>query len=229
MSKNMKPIIGIVPRVMTHSNNYKVQVNENYFTPFNKRDVNVFVLPLDNPNVLELLDLCDGFLLPGGDDIDPTCYGQTNDEGLSKDIDPALDKIDKIVLDYAVKTKKPVLGICRGVQSIAAFLGGSLHQDIEHAGLKHESVDHKHMVKTMPNTRVTHLFPSEFLSNSYHHQVVDKVPAGFVVTHTHLDVIEGLVHTELPIFGLQWHPERMDTPETETIFDWFIELVKNNK
>lgn len=225
----MKPIIGIVPRVMTHSNNYKVQVNENYFTPFNKRDVNTFVLPLNSPNVLELLELCDGFLLPGGDDIDPTCYDQTNDEGLSKDIDPALDRIDKIVLNYAVKTKKPVLGICRGVQSIAAFLGGSLHQDINHAGLRHEAIDNKHMVNTLPNTKVSHLFPSVFQTNSYHHQVVNKVPTGFVVTHTHQDVIEGLVHTELPIFGVQWHPERMDTKETEIIFDWFVELVKSNK
>ena len=87
----MKPIIGIVPRVMTHSNNYKVQVNENYFTPFNNRDVNTIVLPLNSPNILELLPLCDGFLLPGGDDIDPTCYGQTNDEGLSKVIAEEID------------------------------------------------------------------------------------------------------------------------------------------
>ena len=225
----MKLIIGVAPRVMTHSNNYKLQVNENYFTPFNNRDVNTFVLPLNSPNVVELLDLCDGFLLPGGDDIDPVCYGQTNDEGLSKDIDPALDKIDKIILDYAYKNKKPVLGICRGVQSIAAFLGGSLHQDIQHAGLKHESIDHKHMVTTLPNTRVSDLFPEVFESNSYHHQVVKDLPDGFVITHMHLDVIEGIIHTELPIFGLQWHPERMDTLETKTIFDWFVKQVEESK
>ncbi len=225
----MKLIIGVAPRVMTHSNNYKLQVNENYFTPFNNRDVNTFVLPLNSPNVVELLDLCDGFLLPGGDDIDPVCYGQTNDEGLSKDIDPALDKIDKIILDYAFQNKKPVLGICRGVQSIAAFLGGSLHQDIQHAGLKHESIDHKHMVTTLPNTRVSDLFPEVFESNSYHHQVVKDLPDGFVITHMHLDVIEGIIHTELPIFGLQWHPERMDTLETKTIFDWFVKQVEENK
>ena len=225
----MKLIIGVAPRVMTHSNNYKLQVNENYFTPFNNRDVNTFVLPLNSPNVTELLDLCDGFLLPGGDDIDPVCYGQTNDEGLSKDIDPALDKIDKIILDYAFQNKKPVLGICRGVQSIAAFLGGSLHQDIQHAGLKHESIDHKHMVTTLPNTRVSDLFPEVFESNSYHHQVVKDLPDGFVITHMHLDVIEGIIHTELPIFGLQWHPERMDTLETKTIFDWFVKQVEENK
>lgn len=225
----MKLIIGIAPRVMTYSGNYKLQVNENYFTPFNNRDVNTIVLPLNSPNVAELLPLCDGFLLPGGDDIDPVCYGQTNDEGLSKDIDPALDKIDRIILEYAYQNKKPVLGICRGVQSIAAFLGGSLHQDIEHAGLKHEHVDHKHLVKTLPNTRVSHLFPEVFESNSYHHQVVKDLPDGFEVTHIHGDVIEGIVHKELPIFGLQWHPERMDTEETKTIFDWFIELVKNNQ
>lgn len=225
----MKLIIGIAPRVMTYSGNYKLQVNENYFTPFNNRDVNTIVLPLNSPNVVELLPICDGFLLPGGDDIDPVCYGQTNDEGLSKDIDPALDRIDKIILEYAYKNKKPVLGICRGIQSIAAFLGGSLYQDIEHARLIHEHTDHKHMVTTMPNTRVSNLFPETFESNSYHHQVVKDLPDGFVVTHMHGNVIEGIVHKELPIFGVQWHPERMETEETKTIFDWFIKLVKENK
>lgn len=225
----MKPIIGIAPRVMTHSNNYKVQVNVSYLTPFDNRDISVIILPLNSPNILEILELCDGFLLPGGDDIDPVCYNQTNDEGLSKDIDPTMDKIDKIILDYAVKSKKPVLGICRGVQAIAAFLGGSLHQDIEHAGLKHEANESKHMVYTTPNTRVSDLFPDEFLINSYHHQVVDQLPEGFVVTHTYQDVIEGIVHTELPIFGVQWHPERMETNESQIIFDWFIELVKKSQ
>lgn len=225
----MKLIIGVAPRVMTYSNNYKLQVNENYFTPFNERDVNTFVLPLNSPNVEELFEFCDGFLLPGGDDIDPTCYGQNNDEGLSKDIDPALDKIDKQILEYAYKTKKPVLGICRGVQSIAAFLGGSLYQDMEHAGLKHEHVDHLHEVTTLPNTKVSNLFKETFVSNSYHHQVVKDLPDGFIVTHMHQDAIEGIIHTELPIFGLQWHPERMDTIETKTIFDWFVNQVKESK
>lgn len=225
----MKPLIGIVPRVMTYSNNYKIQVNLSYLTPFDKRGVSAIILPLNNPNILELLELCDGFLLPGGDDIDPTCYNQTNELGLSKDIDPALDKIDKIVLEYAVQNKKPVLGICRGCQSIAAFLGGSLHQDIDYAKLVHEAIDHQHMVNTMPNTPVSHLFPVEFMTNSYHHQVVNELPQGFVVTHTHQDVIEGIIHTELPIFGVQWHPERMEAKETESIFDWFIEKVITNK
>ncbi len=222
----MKPIIGIAPRSMTYSNNYKVQVNVSYLTPFNNRDINVIILPIESPNILELLELCDGFLLPGGDDIDPVYYNQNNDLGLSKDMDPALDKVDKIILDYAVANQKPVLGICRGIQSISAFLGGSLYQDIEHAGLQHEVNDAKHMVTTTPNTRISNLFKESFLINSYHHQVVDKLPKGFVVTHIYQDVIEGIIHETLPIFGVQWHPERFDSLESETIFDWFVEEVK---
>ncbi len=222
----MKPIIGIVPRSMTYSNNYKVQVNVSYLTPFNNRDVTPIILPIDSPNLLELLDLCSGFLLPGGDDIDPVWYNQSNDLDLSKDMDPLLDKIDKMVLDYAVKTKKPVLGICRGVQSIAAFLGGSLHQDIEHAGLKHEVLDSKHLVNTVSNTQVSSLFPECFLINSFHHQVVSHLPKNFVITHTYQDVIEGIVHETLPIFGVQWHPERFDSLESSAIFDWFVNQVK---
>lgn len=226
----MKPIIGITPRVMTHANNYKVQVNVSYLTPFNKRDLNVIILPLNSPNVEELLPLCDGFLIPGGDDIDPKWYNESNEEGLSKDIDPLLDEVDNIVIQYAVKNKVPTLGICRGVQSLAAFLGGSLHQDMEHDNLKHEAVDHKHIVSTSENTPISHLFPKEFMINSYHHQVVKNIPAGFVKTHYYQDVIEGIAHETLPIFGVQWHPERFDSLESEAIFDYFVSLVhKFNK
>lgn len=222
----MKPIIGIAPRVMTHSNNYKVQVNVSYLTPLNKRNLNVIILPLDNPNIEELLPLCDGFLIPGGDDIDPKWYNESNDEGLSKDIDPLLDEVDNIIIQYAVKNKVPTLGICRGVQSLAAFLDGSLHQDIAHDNLRHEFEDHKHMVSTMENTPLSSLFPKEFLINSYHHQVVKKVPSNFVVTHRYQDVIEGIAHESLPIFGVQWHPERIESRESEIIFDYFTSLVQ---
>lgn len=221
----MKPIIGIAPRVMTYANNYKVQVNVTYLTPFNKRNINAIILPLNSPNIEDLLPLCDGFLLPGGDDIDPKWYNETNDEGLSKDIDPLLDEIDNAILQYAVKNKVPTLGICRGIQSLSAFLGGSLHQDIEHDNLQHEFEDHKHMVTTLDNTVLSHLFPKEFLINSYHHQVVKDLPDGFEVTHRYQGVIEGIAHKTLPIFGVQWHPERFEANESEIIFDYFVTLI----
>lgn len=221
----MKPIVGIVPRVDYVNTNYRLQVNYTYLDPFNKRDITPIILPLNSDNVEELLPLCSGFLVPGGDDINPEYYGEPN-EGDSKDVDANLDKLDKIVLEYAMKNHVPTLGICRGIQSIAAFLGGSLHQDIKKANLNNEEVDHKHMVTNTFNHPFNNLFPSKFEINSYHHQAVKKVPEDFVVTFMHNDIIEGIHHHALPIFGVQWHPERFDTLESKIIFDYFVGLVK---
>ena len=220
-----KPIIGIVPRTEYVNTNYRVQVNYSYLEPFNSRDITPIILPLNSENIEELLSLCSGFLVPGGDDINPEYYGEQN-EGDSKDVDANLDKLDKIVLEYAMKHHVPTLGICRGVQSIAAFLGGSLHQDIKKAGLNNEEVDHKHMVKNTFNHPFNNMFPSNFEINSYHHQAVKKVPDDFVVTFKHNDIIEGMHHHALPIFGVQWHPERFDSIESKVIFDYFAKLIR---
>jgi putative glutamine amidotransferase len=220
-----KPIIGIVPRTEYVNTNYRVQVNYSYLEPFNKRDITPIILPLNSDNIEELLPLCSGFLVPGGDDINPEYYGEIN-EGDSKDVDSNLDKLDKIVLEYAVKHHVPTLGICRGIQSIAAFLGGTLHQDIKKAGLNNEEVDHKHMVTNTFNHPFNNLFPSKFEINSYHHQAVKKVPEDFVVTFMHNDIIEGITHHALPIIGVQWHPERFNTLESKIIFDYFANLVR---
>ncbi len=220
-----KPIIGIVPRTEYVNTNYRVQVNYSYLEPFNQRDITPIILPLNSKNIEELLPLCSGFLVPGGDDINPEYYSEAN-EGDSKDVDANLDTLDKIVLEYAMKHHVPTLGICRGIQSIAAFLGGSLHQDIKKAGLNNEEIDHKHMVKNTFNHPFNNLFASNFEINSYHHQAVKKVPEDFVVTFMHNDIIEGMHHHALPIFGVQWHPERFDTLESKIIFDYFVNLVR---
>lgn len=220
-----KPIVGIVPRTEYVNTNYRVQVNYSYLEPLNKRNITPIILPLNSDNIHELLPLCSGFLVPGGDDIDPKYYGEEN-IGDSKDVDPNLDTIDKIVLEYAAKNHVPTLGICRGIQAIAAFLGGSLHQDIQKAGLKNEEIDHKHMVTNTFVHPFNNLFPSKFEINSYHHQAVNKVPEDFVITFMHNDIIEGIHHHVLPIFGVQWHPERFDTLESQIIFDYFQNLVK---
>ena len=87
------------------------------------------MLTLENENIESLLEKCDGFLITGGDDIDPVNFGEVN-TGESKDVMKELDDLDKIVVEYALKSKKPLLGICRGHQSINVFCWWSLYQDI---------------------------------------------------------------------------------------------------
>ena len=126
----MKPIIWIVPRTDTVNNNYRLQINYNYLQEFLKRDIIPLILPFDEPEIENLLKQCDGFLIPGGVDIDPKYYNQIN-EGDSKDIDPLIDELDFKVIQYAAKNKIPMFGICRRIQVIAAILGGTLYKKKE--------------------------------------------------------------------------------------------------
>lgn len=133
----------------------------------------------------------DGFLLPGGYDLDPRLYHEIN--YASQHVDEEMDSLDFKIIEYAVKNKKPLLGICRGIQSINVFFGGSLKQDIRN------HMDENHFVK----------YNNEYiLVNSFHHQSIARLATSLEVLGTSLDgEIEIIQHKELPIYGVQFHPE----------------------
>lgn len=213
-------LIGVTARILYEDNVRKQFVNERYLTRLIERGFNTIMLTLDNPNIEEILDLCDGFLITGGSDIDPKNFGEEN-LGESKNCDLHLDELDRVVVEYAAKNKKPLLGICRGHQAINVFLGGSLYQDI---GNNHNST--KHQVTATKNHLIN--FPQNFTTNSYHHQALKKVPDSLEIVALSDDdkVIEAIVHKELPIMATQWHPEMTpNDPISILIFDTFKDLV----
>lgn len=210
-------IIGITPRIIMENGVEKQFVNTRYVKQLTDRGLNVVMITTNNPNPEEILKLCDGFLITGGSDIDPIYFNEQN-EGLSKNILPALDILDKAIVEHAVKTRKPLLGICRGHQAINVFLGGSLFQDI---GKDHESIKIEHFVKTMKNPLLS--FKETINVNSYHHQAVKDLAPGLELIATHPDgTIEAFIHKTLPIVGIQWHPEIIaNSEESKLIFDLF--------
>jgi len=221
----MQKIIGIVPRTLMENGTYKIQLNYNYLEPFLGSNVSCIILPLIDSNIEKLLTMCDGFLIPGGGDLDPKTYNEEN-IGDSKEIDAKLDTLDKRVVIHAVKYKKPMLGICRGIQAINVFMGGTLFQDIEKANLSHNEIEHTHLVEKVYENKFTKQFDKVFLINSYHHQSVKDVANGFDVLFKHNEIIEGIMHKELPILAVQWHPEKIvDTKESKFIFEWFINQI----
>ena len=224
----MLSLIGIVPRTLMAENLYKIQVNYEYLEPFVERKISTIILPLIDTNLEHLLSLCDGFLIIGGDDIDPTNYGEES-IGHSKNVDAAVDRIDKMVIEHAVANKKPLLGICRGLQSINIFLGGNLYQDINYYKLQHEVKEDSHLVTTLYNHPIAERFEQTFVVNSHHHQAIKDLAKGFIPIFKADDVIEGIIHQELPILGVQWHPEKLNTKSTKIIFDYFVTEVKNIK
>ena len=154
----------------------------------------------------------DGLLLPGGVDIDPARYGERMNG--SRGIDRALDELQFAVLDEFVLKRKPVLGICRGHQLINVYFGGTLIQDIPTAG-SHTSVrpgcDRVHLCAAEPGSWIEDLYGNCFASNSAHHQACGRMGKELILDACcNADgVAEALHHTGLPVFGVQFHPERM--------------------
>ena len=177
----------------------------------------------------ELLQ-CDGLLLSGGEDVNPNYYGQTATEKCGK-IVPQRDHAEMKMLEAFLSTGKPILGICRGVQLMNVYFGGSLHQDIKeiatcsHYDFKRKNTGH-HTVTLTPNTKLANIYCEEsFIANSLHHQAVDQVGKDLIVSAISEDgLIEAVEHTTHPFcIGVQWHPEHMSafSKTQRKIFDAF--------
>ena len=179
-------------------------------------------------------ELADGVLFTGGVDISPEIYGAENRHSVN--VDPGLDNMELEIFAEFYKRKKPILGICRGIQFINVALGGDLIQDIHgETGSVHTepSSEHEHYVNTVKGSAVNKLLGDRIYTNSFHHQAVNRLGDGLTVTARADDgIIEAVEHESLPIIGVQWHPERMlvgRIPELdgmEALFEYFVGLTK---
>ena len=161
------------------------------------------------------LSTCDGLILPGGGDITPGFYGQENHG--SRSIDTELDLLQIQALEFFIRAGKPVLGICKGMQLLNIYFGGTLTQDLRNSH-DHQTSDGDllHMSYVSEDCVLSHLYGKEFVINSNHHQAVDKLGKNLKVVQTsHDGIIEGFIHESLPIIGVQWHPERLPFIQTK--------------
>lgn len=178
----------------------------------------------------------DGFLIPGGWDINPALYHEENTASLN--INDELDYFQMQAVCYAVSHKIPILGICRGMQLLNVYFGGSLIQNIpntdRHARDKGSQTDKVHPVTALPGTYAAALYGKErFFVNSSHHQAVGRLGSGLrAVMYSDDHLIEGICHESLPVIGVQWHPERMtgalrrvDTEDGRPVFEKFLSMI----
>ena len=174
----------------------------------------------------------DGLLLCGGADLHPSWYGEEIQGSVG--IDPERDISDMALARAFIQAGKPILGICRGHQILNVALGGSLHQHISTAQLHlNTPSDAIHPVITREPGILSRLYGASFTVNSSHHQAIARLGEGLKITQVcSLDgTVEAVEHTQLPILGIQWHPERIclgmaraETVDGLAVFQYFTEL-----
>ncbi len=202
-------------------------------------DVVPFVLPIvEDPWIIESYAReLDGFLFTGGDDIDPAVYGE---EKLPEcgELAPERDAFEMALMAEVVKLRKPIFGICRGVQVMNTFMGGTLWQDqpSQLGKTQHCTEDEKghthHPVKLVPGFLQELLGGAEeIMTNSYHHQSVKAPGKGVecVAFSDGGDIVEAIDVPELPFFrGVQWHPELKPDEISQALFAQFLDAVKKS-
>ena len=233
-----RPLIGI-------TGNYGEQnckLGEGYYKSiWQAGGVPVVIPPLNDVEaVINTLDRLDGLLLSGGADINPLYAGEEPSPRLGG-INAERDLPELLITRLAYNRQLPMLGICRGIQTLAMALGGKVRQDISDvAQVKHsqdaDRSEATHSVTLAPDSILYHIYkdssaPVPAVStagslyvNSLHHQVVAEPGERFWVTARSADgFIEAMESREYKsIMGVQWHPECLPAEDGQPIFRWLV-------
>ena len=186
----------------------------NYLNALMQAGLSPVVIPdiADSALLSKAVAAVDWVLLTGGEDIDPALYGELPDPALGT-VNARRDAFEYRLIGEVLRQHKPLFGICRGMQVINAYFGGSLWQDLPSgwAGSRDHRSQEGHSVRIVPGTRLHALLGVETLNvNTSHHQAVRRVAPGFRISACAPDgVPEAFESDSLPIAGVQFHPERL--------------------
>lgn len=172
---------------------------------------------------------CQGLLLCGGGDLDPSWYGQKPNGSLAPD--PARDCAELSLIWAFLAAGRPIFGVCRGLQVLNVALGGTLCQNLSQDVLPFHrgEEDVYHPLRTAPDSLMEDLYTRHLTVNSAHHQAVDQPGQDLRPTAwAESGFPEVLEHTHLPVLGVQFHPERLpgrlgrSAADGGLLFQWFI-------
>jgi putative glutamine amidotransferase len=244
-----RPLIGVpaqtlqaidgIPAGLPHS----WVMNHRYLTALASVGGAPVIVPLlsDDDNTLRsIYEAIDGIFIAGGVDVDPSSYGQPASQFCGRtDLDR--DAVEITLTRWARAEGKPIFGVCRGLQILNVEAGGSLIQDCAElvpGALKHDyfpTAGHArdflaHSISIAAGTQLREILGAgEVLVNSMHHQVLDRLADGLVVSATAPDgLVEAIEAPGEPFtLGVQWHPEMLidSDPGTRRLFEAFIEAA----
>ena len=225
-----RPIIGItanyegIDATLRHA--YYDQIVEAGGTP-------VIIPPVADKNVIvSTLDHIDALLLTGGGDYNPLWAGEEPAKGLHN-INATRDLPELLITRLAYNRQIPMLGICRGMQTLAMALGGHVKQDVS-SDIKHsqdaDRGEATHRVSIEEDSTLAYIYKqaTTLCVNSFHHQAVDDAGQRFRITAKAPDgVAEAMESTEhKPIMGVQWHPEWLGG-DGLLLFRWLVDQAQN--
>jgi microsomal dipeptidase-like Zn-dependent dipeptidase/anthranilate/para-aminobenzoate synthase component II len=185
---------------------------------------------------MNTLDHLDGLILSGGGDINPLWAGEEPLPGLHG-INSERDLPELLITRLAYNRQLPILGICRGIQTLAVALGGKVCQDIDVTTVKHsqdaDRSEPTHTVNVVEDSTLfniykdspfgSHKSPLTLFVNSFHHQAVSEPGERFRTVATATDgIVEAIESSEMKsVLGVQWHPECMGDSGLP-LFKWLV-------
>lgn len=241
----MKPLIGMTS--YRHNDSYQFPgpwprgavLSDDYAQGVEAAGGVPFMIPyVTEPETLrEYAARMDGLLLTGGDDVDPAVYGEEPRIGLGQ-VTAERDELEATLISELIALGKPILGICRGMQILNAFFGGTLYQDLPRewkGSIQHsQRARRNHLSHTLtiePGCRVYDLMGgnTQQRSNSYHHQAVQNVGRDLVaVAWDEEGLVEAMEHINHPfLVAVQWHPENLwrTAPEHLGLFRGLVQAA----
>ncbi len=236
----MKTKIAVTGRTNYLDGIDKCFVNKAYLTALKK--YNVLAASFSMLTYLDAVMVAkeyDGLLITGGDDLNPKLFNQEPHPSIFT-VDKDVEQTDLNLIKAFREAKKPILGICRGLQIINVAYGGTLIQDLPSIrGLHHNqekfepSIDRtnfSHNVEFTKGTYYHQIFGDSYKTNTFHHQAVDILGQGLIASGISEDgIVESLEDGDL-VTAVQWHPEHLVTDKKhDLIFKKFIDVCEREK
>jgi putative glutamine amidotransferase len=216
----------------------RINMPNDYITAVIRAGALPVLLPLtDNQPVWDaMVDSFDAMILPGGEDIEPSLYGEETLPNCGEII-PERDRQELYTFGRLLASGKPFLAICRGIQLVNVFAGGTLYQDIAsqvNTEINHAQFDigseHIHTVQLAEGSLIRSVAgETPFGVNSRHHQAVKTLGKGLKATAISPDgLIEAVEYADgYPGIAVQWHPENLaeKSAGAQALFDWLVKTA----